>query len=257
VKQNNFLVHQGRGKIADFGTTFHMAKPPIFTSGSPMFRSPESLLLNNRPNFGIDIWAFGIMAFCLKYRFPPPFANKQNQILRQVSPKAYTNNFFENYIRPLVENGIDELRSFLDLQNSFDQLIHDCLIIDPKERLTAAQAITRLEEMHGQCIATPPIKETLMKLGYIDERLGVEEAKKLLFSLMPQACQRVCIFIQEQGENFVIWINPQNQSLYHSAYSIISHEGEEKISIELLNKKAFSLDDLVSWMLPNRFNSVI
>lgn len=140
IKADNILVHQGGGKLSDFGGTFSIKNPPNYLPGETYeFRAPEAMQIGAQVGVEMDMWAFGILAYQIKYRTTPKFLLRQGKIFREAG-LGYNNSHYHRLIKPNLIAGIAQLRKKLDPSDPYDRVILGCLNMDPKKRTTAKEA---------------------------------------------------------------------------------------------------------------------
>lgn len=126
--------HDGTGdvrvsvKLADFGLARKLPRDSDVmecdASGAPLFLAPETILEEpiGRP---VDMWACGVILYLLLVGYPPFWNNNDEKLLLSIlqgkfsMPSPYWDNVSENA----------------------KDLIRRLIVLDPDERLTAAQAL--------------------------------------------------------------------------------------------------------------------
>lgn len=114
-------------KIADFGLskTFDEGSHLTTACGTPDYAAPEVINMAGEYGKEVDLWAVGVITYVLLCGYAPFFSESQQELFDQISNADYT--FPE-----------EEWDSISDSAKDF---IKKLLVVDPKERMTAEQAL--------------------------------------------------------------------------------------------------------------------
>jgi len=115
-----------RIKLTDFGfATFFSQNAKLTAScGTPEYVAPE--VLDSKPyDNAVDMWSCGVIIYILLCGFPPFYGENDDDLFDKVCACRY--EFLSPYWDPVSEDAKD--------------LIRKLLVIDPKKRLTASQAL--------------------------------------------------------------------------------------------------------------------
>jgi serine/threonine protein kinase len=104
IKGENIIVTpDGRPVLTDFGNARLVTSEDYLQRGSILYRSPEELLLTNKPaGKASDIWAMGLLlyqALSGKYPFetnPPDWSGKKGEELEQLTAELKMNIALDN-----------------------------------------------------------------------------------------------------------------------------------------------------------------
>lgn len=133
LKPENILLDDNFNvKITDFGFAHILNTNEKLTElcGTPGYLAPELLrasMYENAEGYGkeVDLWACGVIMFTLLVGFPPFWHRKQMVMLRNIMEGKY--EFFSPEWDDITESPKDLIRKFL--------------IVDPKQRITATEAL--------------------------------------------------------------------------------------------------------------------
>ncbi|XP_067137502.1 phosphorylase b kinase gamma catalytic chain, liver/testis isoform [Centruroides vittatus] len=133
LKPENILLDDNFNvKITDFGFAHILSPSEKLTElcGTPGYLAPELLrasMYENAEGYSkeVDLWACGVIMFTLLVGFPPFWHRKQMVMLRNIMEGKY--EFFSPEWDDITESPKDLIRKFL--------------IVDPKQRITATEAL--------------------------------------------------------------------------------------------------------------------
>eukprot|EP00548_Thalassiothrix_antarctica_P001936 CAMPEP_0194146890 /NCGR_PEP_ID=MMETSP0152-20130528/22213_1 /TAXON_ID=1049557 /ORGANISM="Thalassiothrix antarctica, Strain L6-D1" /LENGTH=690 /DNA_ID=CAMNT_0038847539 /DNA_START=71 /DNA_END=2143 /DNA_ORIENTATION=+ len=120
-KENNANI-----KVADFGFSRRVHTPQSLTNrcGTPSYVAPE--ILKNIPHdIKADMWSVGVITYVLLVGYPPFMDEKQQELFRKIRSGEY--DF------PMEDWGV--------ISGEAIELIKGLLVVDPQQRLTAAEAL--------------------------------------------------------------------------------------------------------------------
>jgi serine/threonine protein kinase len=112
--------------VADFGFSRRVHTPQSLTTrcGTPTYVAPE--ILKNIPHdTQADMWSVGVIIYVLLVGYPPFMEEKQQDLFRKIRSGEF--EFFHEDWEGISDEAID--------------LIKGLLVTDPKQRLTASQAL--------------------------------------------------------------------------------------------------------------------
>lgn len=130
-------------KISDFGLSKVIDSRKMMSTccGTPGYVSPEVLTMQG---YGpeVDMWSLGVLMYVLLCGFPPFYDDNENMLLQQIIVGRYDfpSPYWDN-ISPLAKDLVSRL-----------------LVVDPKKRVTAAQAL-----MHGWFTSALPTHQLQTK----------------------------------------------------------------------------------------------
>lgn len=133
LKPENILLDDNFNvKLTDFGFAHILNTNEKLTElcGTPGYLAPELLrasMYENAEGYSkeVDLWACGVIMFTLLVGFPPFWHRKQMVMLRNIMEGKY--EFFSPEWDDITESPKDLIRKFL--------------IVDPKQRITATEAL--------------------------------------------------------------------------------------------------------------------
>ncbi|KAL3228137.1 hypothetical protein MRX96_004052 [Rhipicephalus microplus] len=133
LKPENILLDDDLNvKVTDFGFATQLAEGETLTElcGTPGYLAPELLkasMYESSEGYDkqVDIWACGVIMYTLLVGFPPFWHRKQMVMLRNIMEGKY------EFCSPEWD----------DITEAPKDLISKLLVVDPKKRLTAAQAL--------------------------------------------------------------------------------------------------------------------
>ncbi|KAG1672666.1 Phosphorylase b kinase gamma catalytic chain, skeletal muscle/heart isoform [Nymphon striatum] len=133
IKPENILLDDSYNvKVTDFGfaKVLHEDEKLIELCGTPGYLAPELLkvsMYDDVPGYGIeiDIWACGVIMYTLLVGCPPFWHRRQVIMMRNIMAGKY------QFSSPEWDNITDESKD----------LISKLLIVEPRKRLTASQAL--------------------------------------------------------------------------------------------------------------------
>lgn len=112
--------------IADFGIAKHLEPDEEITSmaGSFGYAAPE-VLLGKPHSYPVDLWSTGVIAYTLLCGYSPFRSDDKAELIRETTRGKVT--FHDRFWKHVSEPAKDFIRKLL--------------VVDPKQRLTAAQAL--------------------------------------------------------------------------------------------------------------------
>jgi len=142
-------------KITDFGLSkiFKAGEPELGYNavGTPGYIAPEVLnLLDTGDPYSkeIDLWAVGVILYILLSGFPPFHGDDEEEIYDKITAGDWV--FLAPYWDPVSKEAKDLIEKLLDL--------------DPKKRLTAAQALAHPWIAHYETNSEAHLNETIVQL---------------------------------------------------------------------------------------------
>ncbi|KAH3767048.1 myosin light chain kinase [Pelomyxa schiedti] len=113
-------------KIADFGLSKMFSNDVLQTScGTPDYAAPEVLQMEGTYGMEVDMWSVGVITYVLLCGYPPFYAEDHGELFRLILAARY--DFPED--------------DWKHVSNEAKDFIRHLLVVDPKERLTAAQCL--------------------------------------------------------------------------------------------------------------------
>ncbi|XP_078679718.1 phosphorylase b kinase gamma catalytic chain, skeletal muscle/heart isoform-like isoform X4 [Branchiostoma floridae x Branchiostoma belcheri] len=155
LKPENILI-QGKLeiKVSDFGFAVRLKEGELLKElcGTPGYLAPEVLkcsMIEGFAGYGkeVDMWACGVIMYTLLAGQPPFWHRKQMMLLRNIMEGNY------NFDGPEWE----------DISHTSKDLISHLLIVDPKNRFTAEQALQHpfFESIEGKFDAKSKFKAAI------------------------------------------------------------------------------------------------
>ncbi|KAF7696553.1 Cyclin-dependent kinase 1 [Cucumispora dikerogammari] len=156
IKPQNFLINKkGDIVLADFGlnkttgTYYKMFSKDVITL---FYRSPEILLGSRFYGPQVDIWSLGcVFLEMILLRIVFEGENEMDQIIQIFKILGTPTNLEWKGVEELVNYGFEttvykrkNLKSLLDADINFIDLIEKMLIYDPKKRITAKDALNHI-----------------------------------------------------------------------------------------------------------------
>lgn len=148
------MTDDSKLKLADFGLS-RIIEPEVQMStvcGTPGYCAPE-VLKGDKYTPSVDMWSVGVIAYILLCGYEPFFAENEFEMYRKIIKGEY--KFDEEYWSEISENAKDVVRKLL--------------VIDPKKRLTATEAL-RLPWVKGVATKTTNMEITMNKLKEFNAR---------------------------------------------------------------------------------------
>jgi phosphorylase kinase gamma subunit len=133
LKPENILMDDNFNvKLSDFGFATEISHDEELTElcGTPGYLAPEALkvsMYDDVPGYGrpVDMWASGVIMYTLLAGCPPFWHRRQLNLLRMIMEGRYT------FTSPEWD----------DISENAKDLISRLLVVDPRDRLTAAEAL--------------------------------------------------------------------------------------------------------------------
>jgi len=132
LKPENLLCSDDEGKdmvikIADFGLSKMFSAGEVLKTscGTPDYAAPEVLQTDGTYSNAVDMWSVGVITYVLLCGYPPFYAKEQRELFTQILNAEY--EFPEEDWSQISEDAKDFIRHLL--------------VVDPDERMTAAQAL--------------------------------------------------------------------------------------------------------------------
>ena len=152
--QNVLMTGSGQIKIADFGSSRAFGAPVRILRGNVVtlwYRAPEILLGSTNYGCPIDLWSIGIIMTEIlmgEVMFRADTEAEQLNVIfsvlgtptNQSWPAAYSLPFFEETSTTSFENTFTQ-RLCPGLSEAAVDLLHNLLILNPDERMTANEAL--------------------------------------------------------------------------------------------------------------------
>jgi len=113
-------------KLADFGLSKMMSQKVMMQTacGTPGYVAPEVLQAKGYDK-EVDMWSIGVITYILLCGFPPFYNEKIQELFEQIMKAQF--DFPEDY--------------WEDISDDAKDFISKILVVDPKKRLTSAQAL--------------------------------------------------------------------------------------------------------------------
>jgi len=143
-------------KIADFGLSKMFSNDVLQTScGTPDYAAPEVLQMEGTYGMEVDMWSVGVITYVLLCGYPPFYAEDHGELFRLILAARY--DFPE-----------DDWRH---VSNEAKDFIRHLLVVDPKQRMTAAQCLQHPWLKKGVSGETNALNNLTANLGqYNDKR---------------------------------------------------------------------------------------
>lgn len=119
IKIDNVLLHNNVAKLTDFGFAKDLTREPVTLSktfcGTEPYYSPQIVIRKPYNVFAADVWAMGVMLFCmLNNKFPFHFGDAKRMYKEQTDP-----NFIkERYVKRFSEDLRDLQEKFFEPEES-------------------------------------------------------------------------------------------------------------------------------------------
>ncbi|XP_035691991.1 phosphorylase b kinase gamma catalytic chain, liver/testis isoform-like isoform X3 [Branchiostoma floridae] len=186
LKPENILI-QGKLeiKVSDFGFAVRLKEEQLLKElcGTPGYLAPEVLkcsMIDGFAGYGkeVDMWACGVIMYTLLAGQPPFWHRKQMMLLRNIMEGNY------NFDGPEWE----------DISHTSKDLIAHLLIVDPKNRFTAEQALQHpfFESIEGKFDAKSKFKAAIAAVCATQRlQAGLNRQQVLTFKTMAEDPYRV------------------------------------------------------------------
>jgi len=143
-------------KIADFGLSkiFAGGQQLVTSCGTPDYAAPEVLTGESSYEKSVDLWSVGVITYVLLCGFPPFFAKTQPALFEKIIKAEYSFPDPEwTYISDIAKDFIRKL-----------------LVLDPKKRLTAEEALEHPFLSGGSALGTKTLAIESTMSRYMSER---------------------------------------------------------------------------------------
>ena len=179
LKPQNLLLHTAENdsiiKVSDFSFARRVHTPKsLFTRcGTPTYVAPE--ILKNHPHDEIaDMWSVGVMIYVALVGYPPFIEEDQRVLFRKIRLGEYC--FFDE--------------DWVGISHESRELISKLIIVDPDQRLTAAQALnhkwfTGDDTKLSSRDISPSIKKLKISMGTLDDENQPENKRYQSFGQLP------------------------------------------------------------------------
>ena len=153
-RENNGCLHV---KLIDFGTAkiFEEGNMQKGLVGSSYYIAPE--VIRGKYDEACDVWSIGVIMYIMLTGFPPFYGNDDDSILNHVSVGKYDTT----------------IESYQNLSDNAKDLITKLLKFDPKERITARNALNH------PWFQTAEFKSTYQKVNVLSPFEAMEMFKNL------------------------------------------------------------------------------
>jgi len=143
-------------KIADFGLSkiFAGGQQLVTSCGTPDYAAPEVLTGESSYEKSVDLWSVGVITYVLLCGFPPFFAKTQPALFEKIIKADYS--FPEPEWSFISETAKDFIRKLL--------------VLDPKKRLTAEEALEHPFLSGGDALGTKTLQIESTMTQYMRER---------------------------------------------------------------------------------------
>ncbi|XP_063865975.1 uncharacterized protein LOC135103507 isoform X2 [Scylla paramamosain] len=131
--------------------------------GSPAYISPD--VLSGKPYLGkpSDMWALGVVLFTMLYGHFPFYDVQPQELFRKIKAAQYT--------LPKGEKMVSEATK---------DVIRGLLVLDPNQRFTCKQVLTRLTTIvSGPIVENPQLLQVVPEMEKLDEEAQEREVKKV------------------------------------------------------------------------------
>jgi len=149
IKPSNILIYKSGDeiipKISDFGISKIKSKDDssiLVTDivGAIPYMAPEQLSKNEKSDYNVDLWAFGILLYHL-FIGELPFGDEKSTSISEILKNI---------------NEIPVPEKFREIEQPYQEIIQQCLIKDRKKRIQSANDL--LEIFTGKTEIEPPVQ---------------------------------------------------------------------------------------------------
>eukprot|EP00903_Cladosiphon_okamuranus_P014850 g13751.t1 len=177
LKPENFLFKTKDDhadlKIIDFGLSRFENDSEAMTTrvGTPYYIAPE--VLSKKYDKACDLWSIGVIMFILLCGYPPFYGNSDAEIFRAVQRVDY------RFLSPEWDG----------VSNEAKDLIRKLLVKNPKDRLTASQALVHpwFDKVMSGGAAAQTLRDSAMRLNHRLRRFtGANALKKIALNVIAE-----------------------------------------------------------------------
>lgn len=155
-KTENLFIKNGRHlKVGDFGGAYNFISSSSPKVATMKYLAPE-ILASLKTTKESDLWALGIFLYEMKYYYGkqervPAFFEDVFVILDNLN-KLDRKSLRQ--ARKCLKKGLNQPERYLNIADSYDQIIIALLKMDPKQRLSARKALARLKSVPNSSYTT-------------------------------------------------------------------------------------------------------
>lgn len=189
-----------RLKLTDFGfaTMYDPNKKLVSTCGTPEYVAPE--ILNEQP-YGtqVDMWSFGVVLYILLCGFPPFYGATEMEMFNKICSAKF------RFLKPHWDNVSDNAKD----------LVKKLLTVDPRQRLTAPQALehpwfANIVDLTPEQIASQNSSDLTPAMKHFRSYNATRKFRKGVLAVM--AANKIRVFVQSQLEELGIQGTPTGLS---------------------------------------------